>query len=192
MNRALITGFLVFWFSGLLTACGFHPMYSTQGSPHATLPQLTNVRIALIKDESGQALRNALLDRMPTPVAVPRYVLNIGVTEAQIGIAITSSATITRQQLRDTLHAELFDTAQQQVVWKQDISTTSGYNILDSQFSTLIGQQDAQQRNIDDLSQRMVDMLALFFDRPAEEQKLPTPVMPPIVPPSLSSEIFGK
>jgi len=156
------------------------------------MSQLANVRIALIKDESGQALRNALLDRMPTPVPSPRYVLNIGMTETQIGIAITSSATITRQQLRDTLHAELFDTRGQQVLWKQDLSTTSGYNILDSQFSTLIGQQDAQQRNIDDLSQRLVDMLALFFDRAADEQRLPPPVVPPATPPSLSSEIFGR
>jgi len=163
----------------LLTACGFHPMYGTQSAAaRNNTAQLSNVHVNFIKDEVGQALRNAIMDRMPVPAAAPQYQLNISTTETQIGIALTSDNTITRQQLRDTLHAELYDTRTQMIVWKQDLFATSGYNILNSQFSTLVGQQDAQERNVNDLSERLVNMLGLFFDRPADEQKLPPPPAP--------------
>ena len=175
----------------LLTACGFHPMYSTHGA-RSDVAQLSNIRVAFIKDEAGQTLRNAILDRLPVPARAPQYVLNISATETTTGIALASDNTITRQQLRDTLHAALMDTHTGKIVWQQDLFATSGYNILNSQFSTLIGQQDAQQRNLDDMADRLVEMLALFFDRPANDRKLPSPLAPPAVPPSLSSEIFGK
>lgn len=144
------------------TACGFHPMY---GAQRTTSPSLTNVRVGIIADAPGQQLRNKLLDRMPPTVAAPRYQLAITLAEGQTGIAIANDATITRQQLRTTLKASLTDSQTQTIVWKQELFATSGYNVLESQFSTLVGQQDARQRNIDDLANRLVNLLAMYFDK---------------------------
>ena len=140
-------------------------MYGTHGAASAT-SALANVKIGLIKDAAGQELRNGLLDRMPAAIIAPRYLLNITLTETQAGIAIATDATVTRQQLRTVLHAELIDGQIQKPVWKQDLFAVSGYNVLESQFSTLVGEQDARKRNVDDLAERLVNMLALYFDLP--------------------------
>jgi len=155
------------WFAFLLmlAACGFKPLYGHHSDGDKAPPELANIQVNFIKDAVGQELRNAIMDRLPPPKAQPRYQLNITVDEGQTGIAIASDATVTRQQLRDTAHIVLFDSVTQKNVWKQDLFTTAGYNILSSEFSNLVGEEDARMRNVDDLSERTVNMLALFFAR---------------------------
>lgn len=163
-----------------LAACGFHPLYGHQGAAASasTTADLANINVAVIRDSPGQELRNAILDLMPPPVGSPRYTLNISTSETQIGIAIAQDATVTRQQLRTIMHAVLIDTQTQKPVWQQDLFSTSGYNVLDSQFSTLVGQEDARKRTLDDLAQRTVTMLGLFFERPVDEQIIKEPPKP--------------
>ena len=48
---------------GLLTGCGFKPIYGTAG-PANIIAQLSTVQVVPIKDRIGQQLRNLLLDRI--------------------------------------------------------------------------------------------------------------------------------
>ncbi len=157
--------FLPVIFLLLLTACGFQPLYGTGSGRTAVAPQLAQIQIPLIADAPGQQLRNFLLDRLPAPAGSPRYQLNVGLTENKIGIAISRDATVTRQQLRSVVRASLLDRTNGEIVWTQEIFTTSGYNVLGSQFSTLVGEEDARKRNLHDLSERLINMIALYFER---------------------------
>jgi LPS-assembly lipoprotein len=159
----LISGF---WFLAL-TACGFSPLYGDHGNNTSVAPQLENVYVMVVQDAQGQAFRNDILDRMPVAVAAPRYQLRILTGETGIGVSIARDATVTRQQLRNNVHAELLDTKTEKVVWKADLSATAGYNVLGSQYSNLVGADDARNRNYNDLADRLVNQLALYFDRPA-------------------------
>lgn len=149
----------------MLTACGFHPLYGTNSHNRAVAPQMAQVNVPIIADAIGQQFRNLLLDRLPPPAAAQRYQLNVGLMETKVGIAISRDATVTRQQLRLVANANLIDRTTGKSVWRQEIFTTSGYNVLDSQFSTLIGEEDARKRNLTDLSERLINMLALYFER---------------------------
>lgn len=153
-----------------LAACGFQPLYGTGGARKAVAPQLAQVHVPIIYDAQGQQFRNALLDRMPPPAATQRYQLNVGLLETKVGIAISRDATVTRQQLRTNATANLMDRSNNQIVWKQEIFATSGYNVLGSQFSTLVGEEDARKRNLEDLSERLTGMLALYFERGPENR----------------------
>lgn len=149
----------------LLAACGFHPLYGTQNNT-AVPPKLAQIKVAFIKNSDGQILRNAILDRMPRPGPSQPYLLRVSLEETKVGIAISRDATVTRQQMRNTLHAELSDARTQQLLWKQDLFATSGYNILASQYSNLVGEEDARTRNLNDLADRLVGLLAMYFDLP--------------------------
>lgn len=169
----------------LLTACGFQPLYGDKGA-RTISPQLAQVSVAPISDAAGQQLRNFLLDRLPPPAPSPRYQLNIALAESKVGIAISRDATITRQQLRSVVTASLMDRTKNETVWTQQIFTTSGYNVLGSQFSTLVGEEDARTRNLNDLSERVVNMLALYFERGKTESAHETPGNITIAPHQLS------
>jgi LPS-assembly lipoprotein len=151
----------------LLTACGFEPLYGTHGNAASITPELANVRVMVIQDAIGQSLRNQILDMMPPENSSPRYALKVALGESGIGVAIAQDATVTRQQLRDNLHAELFDTKTGKTVWKADMAATASYNVLVSQFSNLTGADDARKRNLGELSERLVNQIALYFDRTA-------------------------
>ena len=148
-------------------ACGFSPLYGARSNGKSVEPQMAEVHVMIIQDAAGQALRNNILDRMPPEGPQPRYELKVLVAETSIGVSIAPDATVTRQQLRNNLHAELIETATQKAVWKTDMAATAGYNVLSSQFSNLIGEEDARRRNLDDLAERLVNQVALYFNRPA-------------------------
>ena len=152
-------------FALLLTACGFHPLYETHDGRRTVEPQLASVNVMSIADVPGQEMRNQILDMMPPTAPNPRYQLRINLNESSLGISIARDATVTRQQLRNNLHVELFDSKMQKIVWKSDMAATSGYNVLASELSNLIGEEDARKRNVDDLAQRVVEQLALYFER---------------------------
>jgi LPS-assembly lipoprotein len=151
----------------LMSACGFAPLYGSHGSTQSVAADLANVHVGVIPDAPGQQLRNNILDLMPPSNPNPRYVLNVLQSETSIGVAIATDATVTREQLRNNVHAELYDTQTQKVVWRQDMAETSGYNVLSSQYSNLVGSEDARTRNLQALADRVVNLLSLYFNRQA-------------------------
>ena len=63
----------------LLAACGLQPVYGTNGSSANMAQTMGGIAINNIPDQSGQALRNHLLDRMYQNGAPsnPAYTLNL-------------------------------------------------------------------------------------------------------------------
>lgn len=160
--------FRLFALSAILCvgACGFSPLYGARTGQPSTETQLSLVRVGIIQNAEGQFIRNAILDRLPPTAETPRYELKVQLAETNTGINIARDATVTRQQLRTNLHAQLMDTQTQTVVWKQDMSSISGYNILGSQFTNLVSEQDARERNLNELAERLVTQVAQYFSRP--------------------------
>ncbi len=147
-----------------LSACGFGPMY---GAKKQIAPALSNVAIGLIPDYEGQYLRNALIDRFYRGgyPSAPSYTLDIDrIDERLSDLDITKSSDATRAQLRLKTTMKLRDVTGA-VVLERDLMSITSYNILQSQFTTRVSENNARQNALDDLARQVENNLALFLAR---------------------------
>jgi LPS-assembly lipoprotein len=154
----------------MLAACGFTPMYgSNAGSNGVSATQgLDHVEIALIPDQSGVYLRNILIDHFYQNgyPASPTHILritNIKETESDLDITVDSEAT--RKQIRITADLTLQDKATGVIVVSRQLTAITSHNILGSQFSTRVSENDAREAALADLARQIENQTVLYFKR---------------------------
>lgn len=149
-----------------LTACGFHPMYGERAIAATPSVQiaLNSISIDNIPDRSGQLLRNILSDRFykTGAPAMPRYRLKVSaLNESIVGLDITVDEESTRNQLRATTSMTLTDTATHAVILNRPLYTIVSYNVLQSQFTTRIAEQNARENAIADIARQIEQAIVL-------------------------------
>lgn len=127
---------------------------------------MDSVSIGSLNGDQGIALRNALIDRFynhgyPTS---PRYQLTALIEETTRDIVIQKNDTTTRSQLVMRATYQLVNAQTREVVDKGAIRAASSYNILPSQYSTLITQNDARDRNVRELADKITTRLAVVLE----------------------------
>ncbi|EWY41333.1 hypothetical protein N825_27740 [Skermanella stibiiresistens SB22] len=147
----------------LLPACGYQPLH---GASAPAAHELTLVQVNNIPNRLGQQLRNSLIDRFYRDgrPAAPEYTLDIGLSPsiAKLGIALDDSAT--RAELTVLANYTLRN-AQGAAVLSGTTTSVSNFNILLSQYATLIGEQDAYDRSVSQISEDITRRLSLYFNR---------------------------
>jgi len=158
--------------AGLLAGCGFRPLYS-ETSQFDVIQEFSEIQVAPIKDRIGQQLKNELelLLHSRGKAVKPRYRLSASLTEGKSSLAVKKSAVATRANLRLESRFLLFRVATGRSVesWRNTI--TVSYNILDSEFATLMAEKDARKRAIQELAQEARVTLGAVLGR--EEQRSP-------------------
>mgnify|MGYP002870837054 CR=1 FL=1 len=150
---------------GLLTGCGFKPIYGSAGPSNISV-ELATIEVAIIKDRIGQQLRNLLLDRI-NPGGSPKqpnYKLSVQLAEAKQELAIKKSEVSTRANLAFTAKFQLQGLKQfagRMFSGRADIITS--YNILSSDFGTLSAEKDARQRAVQTLSSDITNRIAAYL-----------------------------
>ncbi len=156
----------------LLSACGFRPMYGDLAADSAgstvMYDAFSQVAVGNIPDREGQYLRNLLLDRLyvsGTPAA-PAYKLSVGrIRERLRDLDITKSADATRGQLILRSRITLVDTQSGETVLDRDLRAVTSYNILSSQFTTRVSEENARKNALADLARQIETQLSLYFQR---------------------------
>jgi LPS-assembly lipoprotein len=154
----------------ILAACGFTPMYgSGAGSSGVSAPQgLDKVDIALIPDESGVYLRNLLIDsfyRGGYPSS-PTHVLQVeNLREHEYSLDITRASEATRKQIRLTATLKLVERATGKLALTRPLTAITSYNVLGSQFTTRVSENDAREAALTDLARQIETQTALYFKR---------------------------
>jgi LPS-assembly lipoprotein len=160
----------------IVAACGFQPMYGKNGFNNAggdaaitgAPTALSQVAIDLIPDRSGQFLRNALIDRLHlqgTP-ANPAYTLRMSeVAESIIDLDITVTSEATRRQIRLITVMALINNQTGAAVLTRDLQAQTSYNVLDSEYSTLVTERSAREAALNDLARQIEQQLVLYFRR---------------------------
>ena len=159
-----------------LAGCGFQPLYGG-GKTGPAAAELASIKIEPITDRSGQILRNHLLDLL-TPYgrpAQPKYVLKVILREGVSGLAVKKSEFATRNELQVSASYTLFDPATRKVLFSGSSSITGGYNILNSEFSTMASEQNVRERVIREIAGEMQNRLSAFFRLRQEQQGGLTP-----------------
>lgn len=172
-----------FWVFGLLllglAACGFQPLYGQRGvTGGSTQDELAAIRIVPIADRTGQLLYNDLRDRLNPHgrPGDPRYLLHIVLTEQIEELAFRGDETATRANLRLIANYVLRRaTAEEEeaaaaVVADGEARTTTAYDILESQYATIVSIEDARARAVqvlaDDLQARLAVALSQVAGTP--------------------------
>lgn len=179
-----ILGFLL-----LLTGCGFEPMYgsyapnaATQGAPEATL---SNIAIGTIPDAEGVYLRNLLIDRFYQNgyPSSPRYTLRVAkIEQNRSDLDITIESEATRRLLTVYTSMQLIDNTTQAAVLDRSFKVVNSYDVIGSQFTTRIAEQDAMEAALADVARQIELQLTLFLNRGAQPATEPAVSLPPPIP----------
>ncbi len=148
----------------LVAGCGFQPLYG-DGRKSEAATELATIRIEPIAERIGQQLHNHLLDLL-TPSGRPahaRYVLNIVVNGSTKGLAIAKSELATRSNYRLVANYSLFEGDNKKLIFKGSRNVVSSYNVLTSNFGTLMAEKDAKARAVEEIGQIIRTQLAVFF-----------------------------
>ncbi|HWA45718.1 MAG TPA: LPS assembly lipoprotein LptE [Hypericibacter adhaerens] len=148
-----------------LAGCGFHPLYGDHGAGGDTNAELAQVRVQPIPDRTGQLLYNKLRDRFNPrgKPAEPRYVLEVTVKERSDSLLLDPSDTSSRNNLELTASFQLRE-IQSGVTALQGRSQASiSYDVLDSQYATIVSEQDVRDRATKILSDDISTRVALYF-----------------------------
>ena len=158
----------------LLNACGFQPLYGdNKGQANST--ELAKIEISAISERNGQYLRQELVDRMhshgqQTPA---QYVLSVGTIEAKGDQTISKDATVTRSFIRHTAQYILTDKNTGKKILERSLIASNSYNNLFSEFGTLITEDDARMRNLQDLADRITQQISTYLAHPMKQNASP-------------------
>jgi LPS-assembly lipoprotein len=166
LGRALFL-FLVTCNLILVAACGFTPLYD-QADGRNVSEGLNRVDIAIIPDQKGVYLRNLLIDQFYHGgyPANPAYELRISpIQETITDLDITIDSEATRQQIRLDTTMTLTDKKTGQAVLNRALQAISSSNILGSQFTNRVSEQDSREAALGDLARQIELQTALYFEK---------------------------
>ena len=148
-----------------LSACGFRPLYGTLGANPGAQAIFASIYVEPIAQEHvGYDLRNRLIDLLQSTdrTANAAYRLKVTVTETREGVALQTNATITRYDLVFAAKYELTD-SKNNIVIKGDESTLEAFDVAQSPYATLSGQEDAERRAAQDIAEHIRIDLGVHF-----------------------------
>jgi len=158
---------VLLWLLGL-SGCGFQPLYGDRAHGGlGSVEELTQIGVDHVPDRIGQILRNNLVDRL-TPTGEPdrpRWRLAVRLAVAKQGLLISKDESITRFNLNIIANFVLYETGSNREVTRGQSRTFASYNVVTSQFATLIAEKDAETRAVREISDDIRTRLAVFFTR---------------------------
>ena len=145
-----------------LAACGFHPLYGDARLE----PQMKSIFVEPVAERNGYELRNALINLLSSngESAGKAYHLRLSLSETNQGVALQNDATITRYNDTLTVSYALIDAAGKEIAHGTQ-SSLSSYNVVQSPYSTLTAQQDADKRAAQEIAERIRLDLGVYFRR---------------------------
>jgi len=142
-----------------VAGCSFRPLYGE--SDKTVIPDLARIKILPIENRPGQILRNFLIERL-TPKGQPRqpaFNLYVTTSESVQSLGIRKDETVTRANMIVTATYRLVLAADGKALFSGQASSTSGYDILTSDYATLSAEKDAIKNNMrliaDDIKTRL-------------------------------------
>ncbi len=147
-----------------LAACGYRPLYGERGPDNVSVAdELALVRIESIPDRIGQQMYNMLRERLNPygKPADPKYVLSVTLLETRERLFLEKDETATRTNLTLKANFVLRRVSDGEVVATGLSRTVSSYDILSSQFASVVSEEDARVRGARALSDDIRTRLAL-------------------------------
>lgn len=158
----------------MISACGFTPLHGTKAglddnNALNNAPWRSTIFIDTIPEKIGQSLRNILIDGL-TPKRAQnqsaiKYRLKVQQPKEErvsIGIDRESEAT-TRVQVLMTARFQIIDNDSKDIALNSEARGFVSYNVLDSQFESIISRRDATDRALNLLADDITRQTSLYF-----------------------------
>ena len=149
---------------GFLGGCGFQPLYGNSFNAYAPV-EFAAIKVKPIRDRIGQQLHNHLLSLLNPGgrPKKPRYVLAATVSESIASLGVRKSAFATRANLTLRVKYQLSPISGGETILSGNEAIIVSYNILDSDFATLMAEKDARARAVRELALAIRTHLAAQF-----------------------------
>ncbi len=153
-----------------VAGCGFTPLYSTQGEA-GIRSEIRNVAVAEVEGppEPARFLSSALRDALPgNQGSSARYQITLELKDQRRAIAVTRSANTTRfdYYLNGAMVLTDTDTG---ATRRQSFQTIVSYGVVESQYSSLVGREDAVRRAALEMARQIEIDVALYLKGRAPE-----------------------
>ncbi len=138
----------------LLAGCGFQPMYGSLSPNTQAGIELENIELSIPNTRLGALLHNQLADTIYSQgaPAEPAHQLAIQIDSFERSTALRIDASTAREIFELQTRFQLTDIESGEVVYTGARTTTASYDVVDSQFSTLVSKEDAQTRAVRQMS----------------------------------------
>ena len=146
-----------------LTACGFAPVYGTDGSANVLL---NSVLVQEPKTRDHYLLTRQLEKRLGRAVD-QRFDLGVSVSTSLKALGINSIGNINRYNLLGTAQYTLRDTQTGQIVGSGKVNSFTSSSAAGSTISSQATREDAQERLMIILADKLIDHLIANADLPS-------------------------
>ena len=151
-----------------LAACGFSPLYAT--TDEGIRSEMRGVTVGQVTGPPDAAYfaEDALRDVLPGR-GQATYTLDVQLRDQRRAVAVTRAANTTRFDYVLNARYALRDVETGEVR-RNTISTTVSYGVVESQYASLVGAEDAVRRAAVDLARRVETDVALYLKGRAPDE----------------------
>jgi LPS-assembly lipoprotein len=148
----------------LIGGCGFHPLYGEQ-EQEVLDPELAAVVVTPIADRDGQKLEFMLREQLnPDRLAVKRlYALQVILRATRIDLGLQRDATSIRGRIDGSATMILTTLTTHKQLYNSTAVSSSDFTILEDAYAAQVGEDDARERVVRDLSNQISLRLSLFL-----------------------------
>lgn len=148
----------------LLSGCGWEPLYADHEAATASA-DLRAIRVNPVGERIGQRLEMALRNSLnPTGEPTPqRYVLRITLGTSIANSGIQSQGLGTRGEVTANVNYSLVEIATNKTLQSAWVRATDSFDIQANGYSTVVAQDDAYVRAVEELRREIVARLTLYL-----------------------------
>jgi len=153
-----------------LSGCGWAPLYADRETGPADA-ELRAIKVSPIPERIGQRLAMALreslnFDGAPSP---QRYRLDTLLTTTRVDLGIQQTGLGSRGKIDATVTFWLRDIKTGAQLLVNTVHTAESFDIVANEYASVVAEDDARVRVVEELRRDIVSRLTLFFQRRAAE-----------------------
>ncbi len=148
----------------ILTGCGWEPLYADQQTA-AGSAELRAIKVNPIAERIGQNLETGLRDSF-NPGRIPTkqlYVLKVTLTQSLQDLGIQSQGLGTRGEVHIQANYSLVEISSGKILQNAGIHSNDSFDIQANGYSTVVAEDDAKTRCVEDLRREIVARLTMFM-----------------------------
>jgi LPS-assembly lipoprotein len=154
--------------AGMLSGCGFRPLYGDRGPDEDLEPALASVAVDSIRDRSGQELTNALRDAFnPHALSVPAaYELSVALSVNVANLMTRQNTSASRTDTTVKATWSMRRLADDKIVLSGSSKATTGHDVLTNEYANVVSGKADQTEALRQVGEDIESQVAVFLRNP--------------------------